>query len=1167
MPPQAARKRKRSRGLGKPVSLELIRNFSMDSKTPYQMASSGELENLKSCIEMFGITIKEVDDENQATFLHHAAAGNQIEVMRYLIDSGIKLNATDVQGHTALHVAVSQGHIEATNLLLDCGINDTILNKDSDAALHITVRSNNTNLIAAFLEHPEIDLVVAGYRKRTPLHVIAEYDNAEACEVIHNSVLIKEHFKKKTSFRLCAADEDDLTPIHLAARKGSHRVLDLFMTMCISHGYPPEVVLGFIDEENSTPLHAAIDGGHTKVVEVLLNHGANPVVQKDSQVPPFLLACSQGKLDMIEVMLKSNSMEMITCRDVYGQTCLHHCARAINTCQTMTYLVNQGAKVNTVDNKGQTPLMMSIIAGSFNGANCLLKYGADVTTKDINGCHALHHAIARNRKKIMTRLLELPSAATLVVDADNEGNSPIHTALKLGHCSLVQPMVSAIHCKLKNVKDSSGCNYIHLAAQGGDWRALTVLLNIPECLTLVNETNGYGGTPLHSAALTGATKCVEILLSHGAMIHKCHLGATPFLTACSRGHVEVARILFNAHPFQLKWTDDHGHSALHAGAYSRNPQMITLLLDIGIPVVHDFKGESFFDQIIEKNDVKCAAAVIEHDRYQECLDFVSPIHPHPMISLITYMPEIARKVLDRSFTKADVARVNPEYWERFDFKYIHLNPSPKHSSEDTKEETDSDDTNETKPMIADEKEMMQEHVIQYKGSTKSSAIYASRLRLLQRSKSKVCHLEALRTMLKFDRNSLLTHPISNAYLKSKWSNYGRWIHIGLASVILCQVLFVFFFTGLIPKPTDVQAFYSSFNSSFVCGNGSNGTVECIEFSYGANICRFIALALAFLNFVIWVMVMTQLRLEGLNMIKNSNILVDFMSVLFTVWYLIPTRGLNNAHWEAGAISVFFSWFSLVLRIQLFDLFGVYITMFLAITRRAFQVLLICALFIISFGLSFYILTGNLTQYSTIGYSLFVNFGHMLGEIDYEAFVGSDVDGELQFHWLTFIFVITLAILMSIVIMNLLIGLAVGDIDEIRSNAIAEKKSIEVSFFVRVDTILPARIIRYLDKAFVIKYPNHEVIIIRKLWRFFWESLKGEDPNLSDDDSSLVDTNADHQRNKEVTRLKERVEELNHSQIKIVETLNSMKETQENMMKLLLAAQRDRDENEEQSDPS
>ena len=98
----------------------------------------------------------------------------------------------------------------------------------------------------------------------------------------------------------------------------------------------------------------------------------------------------------------------------------------------------------------------------------------------------------------------------------------------------------------------------------------------------------------------------------------------------------------------------------------------------------------------------------------------------------------------------------------------------------------------------------------------------------------------------------------------------------------------------------------------------------------------------------------------------------------------------------------------------------------------------------------------------------------MGELDYEAFVNEDVNGNLENNKLTFIFVSTIAIFVGIVIMNLLIGLAVGDIEQIRKNAIIRKKVVEVSFYFLVDSILSSRILSQFDMPSYTKYPNKKV---------------------------------------------------------------------------------------------
>jgi len=1114
------------------VSLVMMKNMSFDCGSPFEVASEGNVEQLKAYYNDFPGLLKE-RDECQATVLHHAAANNRIAVMVYIIESEIDLNIVDKDGNTALHVATLNQHPEAVSLLLRSGISDEILNNLKFAGLHIAARLNNTYVMAAYMENSHINIVVPGYRKKTPLHIMAECDSLEACEVFNNSVLVQDSFKNNTGFRLCATDDDQLTPVHLAARKGSHRVLDYIMTKCKLHGYPAEIVLGFLDEEDSTPLHAAIDGGHLKVVEVLLKHGANPVASKYDQVPPFLLACSQGRLDMIEAILNfGESQEVIFCHDAYGHSCLHRCSQAINSHQVISYLARKGAELNATDNKGQTPLMVSIITGSAQGVAAFLNIGSDICIKDNDKNSVLHHAVLHKRKQILNILLEKPGAKDLLTSTDKNGVCPVHLALSMGQSAMVHTMLSFINHKLTNIKDSNGNNYLHLAALSGNWKAISILLEVPECLMLLNEPNQYGGVPLHFAAMGGFVRCTELLLSHGAMVHKCHYGNTPMMSACYHGHAEVAKMLYEAHPFQLKWIADCGDNALHMAASSGSPQTVSFLLDIGTPIIHNSKQESFFDRIISKNFVKAASAVVQHKRYQEVLDFVSPLHKHPMLNLIVNMPDVAKQVLDRCLTKSDQPRLSPGYWEKFDFKYLRLKPGDKSDLEEEKNEKLAD---------LDKKDVMAMTTIKYKGSIHSDTMVTSEA-------NKISHLETLKTMVKLNRSILLTHPVTSFFFKTKWRKYGRWLHMLLFSFIFFQVFFLLCFTALVPNPTEILHTLSQTNETMPCGNGENGTIQCPEISFGANACRFIALGFTGLNFVIWLTIVSMMRMEALNITNNSFILIDILNVSFTLFYLIPTRGLDNAYWRAGAVATFFSWFSLLLRIQLFDLFGVYITMFLTTTRTVFQVLSICFLFVMAFALSFYILAGNLKDYSTIGYALFVTFGHLLGEIDYSAFVAEDVDGNLLHDWLTYMFVVTLAILLGIVVMNLLIGLAVGDIEKIRSEAITAKKLVEVTFFSHFDRIIPSRILSKFDKQFHTKFPNQKVSFPRKFWRVTWRYIKGKSPNADSEDSEEY-LQQDGKR-KEILCLQHKVEELTVVQEKIMETLTQMKEMQENMLKIM-----------------
>ena len=213
---------------------------------------------------------------------------------------------------------------------------------------------------------------------------------------------------------------------------------------------------------------------------------------------------------------------------------------------------------------------------------------------------------------------------------------------------------------------------------------------------------------------------------------------------------------------------------------------------------------------------------------------------------------------------------------------------------------------------------------------------------------------------------------------------------------------------------------------------------------------------------------------------------------------------------------------------------------MAITRNVLQVLVICLFFIIAFGLSLHILAGNTQEHSNFGYSLFKVFGLMFGDFSYIFFVRSQNDGELYYTELTFIFVITMTIIMAIVFQNLLIGLSLGHIEEIRLNAIAEKRAIEIGFYKRIDSnFLRKRAfwkLNHESRKHTI-HPNKNVLWIRQIWRHFWRTLKGLDMEAS------LPTDNSHSVEQELVGINARIDEL-------VVTQERMAETQEKLLDMV-----------------
>ena len=1078
---------RKKRTSSKSVSLDVD-----EAKTCHQLAREGDLNGLKGILEVVGGSLKGLDDAG-ATLLHSAVRGNQLKVMDYLMVRGVALNAQNENGDTALHVAVREGSVDALHLLLKNGASDVVLNSNEDAPIHIAARKTNTSAIEALLQHP-IETFVKGFRKRTVLHVAAELDSIEVAKTLHDGVLERG----TQQLPLCSADQDGLTAIHLAARNGSHRVLEFFIQVATEHGYSNEDILSFIDEENSTPLHAAIDRCHTKVAEVLLRRGASPITSKNDHPPPLHMACSLGKLEIVQSMVEHCGSDILQQADMHGRTTLHYSANSVKSGKLLSYITQYNIAVNATDNQGRTALHIAVMSGSLTAVKCLLNKGADPTLSDRNGHNTLHYAVIHNRKVIIGSLLELPCAKHLISWMSYYECTPVHCALKLGYGHLAYPMVAVIGSQINDRVDPKGNNLLHLAAGSGDSSIVANLLALPACETLLNETNCRGSTPLHCAAASGKTGCVKVLLEHGATSHKCHCGITPFMYACQIGNTECAKLLHQAFHFQRDWADDQGNSCLHLAVSSGNPLTLKLVLDLGAVINHNFDQESFFDFIIKNGDAVCGSVIVNHDRWQESLDTSTPNYPHIMIGLIQSMPDLAKLVLDRCLVKSTFSTGHPNYWKRFCFKYIRLNTN--NVLDCYQDNCYQNDKGESLSM-----QDMEIPSIQYKG--RKSVSHAPK-------KEHLHSTQALQVMVEYRRVNLLKHPVVIEYLIVKWKDYGRWIFSYSLLIPFLHIFLLSIFIAIVPLPETSSQFLSN----------ENGSTNTSNFDYkltpAANAFRILTLIICTTNVIVFtinILVFSSRSVHFLMLLVDALFWVQFGTILCTYIFLIPSIPI----WPAGAVASFYGWFTVAAAMKLTATLGIYVTMYLQICRTVFTVMIISFILLLSFSLPLHLLANALPEFSNVGYSIFTSFGYMLGEIQYSEIVRENISGSFTYGSLLFIFVIVLAILLSIVIINLLIGLAVGDIEKIRINAITESVTRSINFFTKIDAALP-NLKRYERHSYKI-FPNVYKTRLHKFADSVTRSLKNEMEN--NDDALEQSQDLGISINQELVAIRQQLQEL------------------------------------------
>lgn len=149
------------------------------------------------------------------------------------------------------------------------------------------------------------------------------------------------------------------------------------------------------EEVLSAQLEFAIGDGDVKLVEDLLQHGANPNYPTDLYGSLLGYALSESEDDQVEYSLAKALIEHGANVEAVGyhDDGLLSDVVYLNKVDVTKLLIENGADVNKQDNTGFTPLMLSAQYHAVDTFEILLGQGANVNALDKDGNGALFYAI------------------------------------------------------------------------------------------------------------------------------------------------------------------------------------------------------------------------------------------------------------------------------------------------------------------------------------------------------------------------------------------------------------------------------------------------------------------------------------------------------------------------------------------------------------------------------------------------------------------------------------------------------------------------------------------------------------------------------------------------------------------------------------------------------
>jgi ankyrin repeat protein len=322
-----------------------------------------------------------------------------VSTLRNLVLSEIDINAQDYKGNTALHYAVKEGEITVITILTKAGANSLIFNNNSESSLHLAAAKSEPKIIQLLINSFQLtrcNIDLQDKQSNTPLHIAIKNENIRTC-----NVLLQE-----SASRLKINSEGN-TPLHCAVQAENP-----LLTRSLIHA----IALEHRNNNGDTPIMIATKTGNGLIFQTLLVSNSLLSIKDRNGNSLLHLACIPESSFILNFLLRRKICS-IENENLESITPLHF-ACTKNNITAVRNLLSHGAKINTFDQLGQTPLMTAI--NNRNTELCMLllthpinNATLSMNSQDFAGNTALHWCALTDNVEIAKFLFQAGADPTI----------------------------------------------------------------------------------------------------------------------------------------------------------------------------------------------------------------------------------------------------------------------------------------------------------------------------------------------------------------------------------------------------------------------------------------------------------------------------------------------------------------------------------------------------------------------------------------------------------------------------------------------------------------------------------------------------------------------------------------------------------------------------------